>query len=328
MSETMDAILHSEPGGPEVLEMGTAARPVPDVGQVLIEVHASGLNGADLAQRQGVYPPPKGASEILGLESSGIIAALGEGVSELAVGDRVCALLTGGGYARYCVAPSGQVAPMPENLDFIQGASLLETLCTVWLNVLEIGELKARQNLLVHGGTSGIGTTAIQLAKLRGAKVWATAGSEEKTGLCLKLGVEQAINYREADFAEVIRESGNAMDVILDIVGGDCFEQNLKCLNTNGRMIVIAVKGGRYGKIDIGRLLMRNLSVHGSTLRAKPVAEKTALVKAVRDNVWPLIEDGSYRIVIDSVFPASNAADAHRHMESGKHMGKIVLAWD
>ncbi|MCO5135800.1 MAG: NAD(P)H-quinone oxidoreductase [Phyllobacteriaceae bacterium] len=328
MAEMMEAILAHAPGGPEVLELGSVERPVAAAGELLIEVHASGLNGADLAQRQGSYPPPKGASEILGLEASGVVAAVGEGVSGFATGDRVCALLTGGGYARYCAVPAVQAARLPSGVDFIQGTSLLETLCTVWLNVFEIGQLKTDESLLVHGGTSGIGTAAIQLATLAGAKVWSTTGSAEKVKLCLESGAEQAINYHEADFAEVIRESGEAMDVVLDIVGGDYFEQNLRCMGTHGRMIVIAIKGGRYGKIDLGRLLMRNLSVQGSTLRSKPVAEKAALVSAVQQRVWPMIADGSYRIIVDSVYPASKAAEAHRHMESGRHMGKIVLNWD
>lgn len=324
---TMKAILPAT-GGPDALRLGDMPRPSPAFGEVLIEVHASGLNGADLAQRQGSYPPPKGASEILGLEVAGVVAALGEGVDRLSVGQRVCALLTGGGYAQYCVAPVGQVAPLPEAVTFIQGAALMETLCTVWLNVFELGRLEAGETLLVHGGSSGIGTAAIQLAVLHGAKVWTTAGSDEKTRLCMELGASRAVNYRTEDFAEAIKAGGGGIDVVLDYIGGDYFEANMKCLNPEGRMVVIAFKGGRFGKVDLGRMLMRNLSVQGSTLRSKPVARKAALVAAVRDHVWPAIESGAYRIVVDSVFPADQAAAAHRHMEAGTHMGKIVLAWD
>jgi putative PIG3 family NAD(P)H quinone oxidoreductase len=279
---------------------------------VLIEVKASGLNGADLAQRQGAYPPPKGASPLIGLEAAGIVVELGEGVEEFSVGDRVCALLAGGGYAQYCVAPAGQVAPLPAKASFVEGAALLETLCTVWLNVFEIGHLKENETFLVHGGTSGIGTAAIQLAAHHGARVWATAGSAEKAALCLQLGGHRAINYREESFDEIIRDSGEGIDVILDYIGGDYIEANVRCLNAGGRMVVIAFKGGRSG----------------STLRSKPVAFKAGLVSAVRRKVWPMIEDGSYRIVIDSVFPAEQAAEAHAHMESGRHAGKIVLNWE
>jgi NADPH:quinone reductase len=326
--KTMMAILPAVPGGPEVLKLGEAPVPVPGEGEVLIEVKASGLNGADLAQRQGTYAPPKGAPEILGLEVAGVVAALGPGASGFEIGDRACALLTGGGYAQYCVAPAGQVAPLPAGLGFIEGAALMEALCTVWLNVFDLGGLSAGETFLVHGGASGIGNAAIQLAALHGARVWTTAGSETKTRLCLDLGAARAINYREQDFAKVIRESGEQIDVILDYIGGDYFEANVKCLDAGGRMIVIAFKGGRFGKIDLGRMLMRNISVQGSTMRSKPITRKAALVATVRREVWHAIEAGSYRVIVDSVFPAADAAKAHAYMETGSHMGKIVLAWD
>lgn len=326
--KTMMAILAAAPGGPEVLKLTEVARPVPGEGEVLIEVKASSLNGADLAQREGTYPPPKGASEILGLEVAGVVAGLGPGAAGFELGDKVCALLTGGGYAQYCVAPIGQVAPLPAGLGFVEGAALLEALCTVWLNVFDLGGLKAGENFLVHGGTSGIGTAAIQLATNCGARTWTTAGSEKKVKLCLELGATRAINYREQDFSTIIRESGEGIDVVLDYIGGDYFEANLKCLNAGGRMLVIAFKAGRFGKIDLGRVLMRNISVEGSTLRSKPVSHKAELVAAVRREVWPAIEAGSYRVVIDSIFPVEQAAEAHARMESGEHMGKIVLSWD
>jgi NADPH2:quinone reductase len=323
----MKAILASAAGGPETLALGDAPTPAIGAGEVLIKVATSGLNGADLAQRQGLYPAPKGASEIIGLEVAGTITAVADDVSGFSVGDRVCALLAGGGYAQYCVAPSGHVLPLPKGVGFVEGAALMEALCTVWLNVFELGELKDGETLLVHGGTSGIGTAAIQLSALRGHKVWTTAGTPQKVELCKDLGATNAINYRTQDFAQSIKDSGEGVDVILDMVGGDYFEANMRCLKPGGRMIIIAFKGGRFGKVDLGRLLTRNIVVRGSTLRSKPDAMKTALVGAVRNVAWPLIESGGFRIVVDRVFPAADAAQAHAYMESGQHMGKIVLDW-
>lgn len=324
----MKVVIATSEGGPEVLSIAECPSPTPGKGEVLIEVRASGLNGADLAQRKGLYPPPPGASEILGLEVSGVVTGLGEGASGFSVGDKVCALLTGGGYAQLCVVPASQVAPLPNGLSFAQGAGLMETLCTVWLNVVEIGQLKEGETFLVHGGASGIGTAAIQLASSLGAKVLATAGSDKKAQLCRELGASLAINYREKSFSEEIRSSRQGVDLILDMVGGSYFEQNMKCLNAGGRMIVIAFQGGRFGQIDLGRLLIRNIQIRGSTLRSRPVEEKAALVKAVRENVWPLIENGTYKVVIDSTFSPEEVGDAHRHMESSSHMGKIVLIWE
>lgn len=323
----MKAILASAVGGPECLVLGEAPVPAIGPGEVLIEVATSGLNGADLAQRQGIYAPPKGVSNVIGLEVAGTVAALGGDVTGVSVGDRVCALLAGGGYAQYCAASAGHIRPLPKGLTFSEGASLMETLCTVWLNIFELGELKSGETLLIHGGTSGIGTTAIQLAALRGHEVWTTAGTQEKVDLCMDLGATRAVNYRQEDFAQVLKDAGVGVDVVLDLVGGDYFEANLRCLKPGGRMIVIAFKGGRFGKIDLGRLLMRNIVVRGSTLRSKSDTEKAALVGSMHHAVWPLIESGAFRVVIDSVFPAADAAKAHAYMESGQHMGKIVLDW-
>lgn len=321
----MRAIEISEPGDPDVLR--PAERPLPQLqpGEVRIAVAAAGVNGADLAQRRGAYPPPKGASDIPGLEVSGVIDALGTGVSGLAIGDRVCALLSGGGYAQYCTVPAGQVLPLPHSLDMIEGAGLLETVATVWANVFELGKLRAGETLLVHGGASGIGTTTIQLAKAFGAKVLATVGTNEKAEACRRLGADRAINYRTEDFAVIAREEHNGADVILDIIGGPYLAGNIKALRRGGRLVFIAFGGGRTGELDIARVMMNGLTVTGSTLRARPVAEKARLLSEVRTHVWPLIETGAFRPVIDTVWPLDEAADAHRHMETSRHTGKIIL---
>lgn len=321
----MRAIEISEPGDPDVLRPVKRPLPQPRPGEVRIAVAAAGVNGADLAQRRGAYPPPKGASDIPGLEVSGVIDALGAGVSDLAIGDRVCALLAGGGYAEFCTLPAGQVLPLPHSLDMIEGAGLLETVATVWANVFELGGLKAGETFLVHGGASGIGTTAIQLAKAFGAKVLATVGTNEKAEACRRLGADRAINYRTEDFTAIAREEHDGADVILDIIGGPYLAGNIKSLRRGGRLVFIAFGGGRMGELDIGRVMMNGLTVTGSTLRARPVAEKTRLLSQVRAHVWPLIETGAFRPVIDSVWPLDDAADAHRHMEASRHTGKIVL---
>src|SRR5690606_36945559 len=321
----MRAIEIDGKGGPEVLKLVERPMPEPGPGEVRIRIAAAGVNGADLAQRRGVYPPPEGASDLPGLEVAGTIDALGEGVTGFAEGDRVCALLTGGGYAQYCTVPAGQVLVLPENIDMIVGAGLIETLATVWANVFEAGRLKAGETLLVHGGTSGIGTTAIQLAKLFGARVFATCGSAEKAERCLALGADRAINYRTENFAEVVKSEVKGVDVILDIIGGPYLDGNIRSLARGGRLVFIAFNGGRTGELDIARVMMNGLTVTGSTLRSRPVAEKARLIAAVQKEVWPLLASGAFSPVIDSSYRLEEAAEAHRYMETSNHIGKIVL---
>lgn len=325
---TMKAIEIGEAGGPEVLRL--CDRPVPQAGagEVLIKVAAAGLNGADLAQRRGVYPPPKGASDIPGLEVSGTIEALGEGVEGFAIGERVVALLAGGGYAEYCNVPASQVLPLPDHLSFVEGAGLMETIVTVWANVFDIAGLRDGETLLVHGGTSGIGTTAIQLAKAFGARVAATCGSDEKAELCRQLGAETAINYRSEEFAAVVKERHGGANVVLDIIGGPYLEDNIRAMAPKGRLVVIAFNQGRMGQLDIARVMMNGLTVTGSTLRSRPLPEKARLVAEVREKVWPLVENGTFKPVIDEVFQLAEATAAHVRMESGAHMGKIILTVD
>lgn len=320
----MRAVEISHPGGPEVLRIVEREVPLPGPGEVQIAVAAAGLNGADLAQRKGAYPPPEGASDLPGLEVAGTISALGDGVSGFEIGERVCALLTGGGYAQYCTAPAGQVLPLPRSMDFVAGAGLLETITTVWANVFEAGRLAAGETLLVHGGASGIGTTAIQLAKSVGARVFVTCGSEDKAAACRELGADRGINYRSENFAEIVREEGGA-DVILDIVGGSYLEDDIKALKRGGRLVFIAFGGGRHGQLDIARVMMNGLTITGSTLRSRSIAEKARLIAEVKRHVWPLVETGAFRPVIDSVWPLEAAAEAHRHMEASSHTGKVIL---
>lgn len=323
----MKVIAAKAPGGPDVLRLEERPDPTPAAGEVLIAVAASGLNGADLAQREGNYPPPKGASDIIGLEVAGTVIAVGDGVSRMKVGDRVCALLAGGGYASECAVAQELVLPLPDHIGFVQGAALAEALCTVWMNVFDICALKPGQTLLVHGGSSGIGTAAIQLAKMFGARVWTTAGSPEKVAYCLNLGADRAVDYRQESFLQAIQDAGEGVDVLLDIVGGSYFEDNLKCLNMGGRICVIAFKGGRHAKLDLGRLMIRNLSVRGTTLRSRSLADKAAVIEGLLALVWPAVEDGRYKIVVDRVFRPEEAGAAHSYMESGAHKGKIVIEW-
>ena len=322
----MRAVEITEPGSPEVLRL--AQRPVPAVGaeEVLIEVAAAGLNGADLAQRRGVYPPPAGASDIPGLEVSGTIAALGSEVSGFAVGDRVCALLAGGGYAEFCVVAASQVLKLPDTISFEVGAGIMEAATTVWANVFELARLKAGETLLVHGGTSGIGTTAIQLAKAMEARVVVTCGSDEKANFCRSLGADAAVNYRTENFAEVIKNTYRGADVVLDIVGGDYLEQNIASMAPGGRLVFIAFNQGRFGNLDIARVMMRGLTVTGSTLRSRPLGEKKRLVAEMHKFVWPLLENGSFKPVIDKVFKLDDVVEAHKRMEASTHTGKIILS--
>jgi len=317
----------TEPGPPEVLRPALRPCPRPGPGEVLIRVAAAGVNRPDLMQREGRYPPPPGASDIPGLEVAGSVVGVGEGVTAPREGDLVCALLAGGGYAEYAVAPAPQCLPAPRGLSPTQAAAIPETFFTVWTNVYERGRLQPGETLLVHGGASGIGTTAIQLARATGARVLATAGSAEKCAACERLGAERAINYREEDFVAVARErtGGGGVDVILDMVGGDYTPRNLETLAVEGRLVVIAVLHGPKAELNLLPILMRRLTLTGSTLRSRTVEQKGAIARALRESVWPLLEEGKVRPVIHATFPLARAAEAHRVMESDKHIGKLVL---
>jgi NADPH2:quinone reductase len=323
----MFAIEIREPGGPDVLVPVERPRPVPGPGEVLISVAAAGVNRPDVMQRRGQYAPPPGASDIPGLEVAGTIHELGPEVSGWEVGDRVCALVAGGGYAALCAAPALQCLPVPPGMTFIGAAAVPETFFTVWSNLFERGHLTAGESVLVHGGSSGIGTTAIQLARAFGARVFATAGSVEKCGACQRLGAELAINYRETDFVAAIRErtAGGGVDVILDMVGGDYVARNLDALAVDGRLVQIAVLGGAKAQVNMLPIMQRRLTVTGSVLRPRPIAEKGAIARALRDRVWPLLESGAVAPVIFQTFPLQDAAGAHRVMESSQHIGKLVL---
>jgi len=308
---------------------GERPDPVPGPGEVLIRVAGAGVNRPDILQRIGLYPPPRGASDLPGLEVSGTVAALGREVQGLRVDDRVCALVAGGGYATLCAAPAPQCLPKPTTVDLVSAAGIPEACFTVWTNVFERGRLRAGETLLVHGGTSGIGTTAIQLAVARGVTVLATAGSDEKCRACEDLGAQQAINYRTADFVEAVREltDGRGVDVVLDVVGGSYVARNLTALAVDGRLVQIGLMGGEpAAEIDLRLVLGRRLTITGSTLRPRTVEEKGRIAAALRTEVWPLFERGAIRPVIDRVLPLVQAAEAHRVMEAGDHIGKIVLA--
>jgi putative PIG3 family NAD(P)H quinone oxidoreductase len=315
----MIAIEISKPGGPDVLVPGERPTPSPAPNEVLIHVAAAGINRPDVMQRAGHYPPPPGASDIPGLEVSGTIVEVGAGVRDWHEGDRVCALVSGGGYAEYCVAPAPQCLPVPHGFDFTQAAAIPETFFTVWANVFERGRLQPGESILIHGGSSGIGTTAIQLARAWSSRVFVTA--------CERLGAERAINYRETDFVAAIREAtgGRGVDVVLDMVGGDYLPRNLDVLATDGRLVQIAVLGGVKATLNLITMMQRRLTLTGSTLRARPVAEKGAIAAALHARVWPWLDAGTVRPVIHATFPLRSAAEAHRVMESGNHIGKLVL---
>jgi putative PIG3 family NAD(P)H quinone oxidoreductase len=323
----MHHIAMEAPGGPEVLVLATGPVPRPATGEVLIRVAAAGINRPDILQRTGNYPPPPGASPILGLEVSGTVVALGAEVTGWHEGDAVCALVAGGGYAEYCVAPAPQCLPVPKGVALVDAAGLPETFFTVWSNVFDRGRLAAGESFLVHGGSSGIGTTAIQLARAFGARVFATAGSPEKCAVCRDLGAERAIDYRQEDFVAVLKEAtqGRGVDVILDIVGGPYVEKNLRSLALEGRLVQIAFLQGSKVTLDLAHLMVRRQTITGSTLRPRPVADKATIARNLRDKVWPLIEAGKVRPVIDRTFPLAEAAAAHRLMESSTHIGKILL---
>ncbi|MGW0766021.1 NAD(P)H-quinone oxidoreductase [Streptomyces sp. NPDC002676] len=323
----MHAITIPEPGGPEALVWDEVPDPVPGEGEVLVEVVASAVNRADILQRQGFYNPPPGASPYPGLECSGRIAALGPGVSGWAVGEEVCALLAGGGYAQKVVVPAGQLLPVPAGVDVKQAAALPEVVCTVWSNVFMIAHLRPGETLLVHGGSSGIGTMAIQLAKAVGAKVAVTAGTKEKLERCAELGADILINYREQDFVAEIQQAtdGAGADVILDNMGAKYLDRNIQALAVNGRLAIIGMQGGAKGELNIGALLSKRAAISATSLRARPLSEKTSIVAAVREHVWPLVAAGRVRPVVDRELPMPEAAEAHRVVEESGHIGKVLL---
>ena len=323
----MRAVIASGTGGPEVLSVSEVEDPVPGPGEVLVRVAAAGLNRADLLQRQGFYPPPPGASDIIGMECSGTVVALGEGVEStgtVALGTEVCCLLAGGGYAELVAVPVGQVMPLPPGVDLVTAAALPEVAATVWSNVFMIAGLRPGETLLVHGGAGGIGTFALQAASALGARVFTTAGSAEKRDLCERLGAERAIDYHEEDFVEVLREAGGA-DVVLDNMGAKYLGRNIDALATEGRLVIIGMQGGTRAELDINALLRKRGAVIATSLRARPVEGKSAICAAVVEHVWPLVGEGRIAPVVDRVLPLDDVAAAHTRMEEGGHSGKILL---
>jgi NADPH2:quinone reductase len=324
---TMTAIAIRQPGGPEVLAPQPQPVPKPGAGEILVRVAAAGVNRPDVMQRQGLYPPPKGATEIPGLEIAGEVVALGPGAARWKAGDKVMALVVGGGYAEYCLAHESHALPVPPAISPLEAAAIPETFFTVWYNVFERGRLASGETLLVHGGSSGIGTTAIQLAKAFGARVVTTAGSAEKCEACRKLGADLAVNYKTEDFVALTKQAsgGRGADVVLDMVGGDYINRNYEAAAVEGRIVQIAFMGSSRANVDFLRIMLKRLTHTGSTLRARAVADKAAIARAVEDKVLPLIAAGRVKPVIDSTFPLAEAAAAHARMEAGNHIGKIVL---
>lgn len=327
LPETMTAIAIRGKGGPEVLAAEERPLPQPGPGQVLIRVAAAGVNRPDVLQRKGLYPAPKGHSELPGLEAAGTVAAVGEGVRRYQAGDRVMALLNGGGYATYAVADEVATLPIPDGVSDVEAAAIPETFFTVWHNVFERGALKAGEWLLVHGGSSGIGVTAIQLATALGAKVIATAGSREKCDACLKLGAQRAVNYKDEDFVEAVKAetAGRGVNVILDMVGGEYVDRNIRSLGDDGRLVYIGFQSGSKVTVDLMRVMLKRLTLTGSTLRIRPTEVKGEIARAVETHALPLIASGAVRVVVDSTFPLSEAGAAHARMETSQHVGKIVL---
>jgi NADPH2:quinone reductase len=323
----MTVVAISKPGGPEVLVPETRSLPAPGPDEILIKVHAAGVNRPDVAQRSGSYPPPPGASDLPGLEVAGEVVALGAGATKHKVGDRVMSLVAGGGYAQYCIAQDAQAMAVPQALSMIEAGAIPETLMTVWHNVFERGTLQPGETLLIHGGSSGIGTMAIQLAKAFGAKVIVTVGSQEKADACLKLGADRAINYKAEDFVAEVKAatSGAGANVILDMVGGDYIERNYDAAAIDGRVVQIAFLGGPKATVNFARLMVKRLHHTGSTLRPRSNADKAAMVRAIEAKVMPLLRERRVKPLMDSTFPLEKAADAHRRMESSEHIGKIVL---
>jgi putative PIG3 family NAD(P)H quinone oxidoreductase len=325
--EQMTVIAISTPGGPEVLKPETRAVPRPAAGEILIKVQAAGVNRPDVAQRSGSYPPPPGASDLPGLEVAGTVVALGEGTTKHKLGDKVMSLVAGGGYAQYCIAQDAQAMAVPEALSMLEAGATAETLMTVWHNVFERGGLKPGETVLIHGGSSGIGTMAIQLAKALGSKVFVTVGSADKAEACTKLGADLAINYKTEDFVAAVKQAtgGKGVELILDMVGGDYLDRNYDAAAVEGRIVQIALLGGAKATANIGKLMVKRLHHTGSTLRPRSNADKAAMVAAIEAKVWPLFRDGVVKPLIDSSFPLEQAAEAHRRMESSQHIGKIVL---
>jgi NADPH2:quinone reductase len=324
----MKAVIITQPGGPEVLQIAERPKPNCAAGEVLVKVAAAGVNRPDVAQRKGNYPPPRNApQDIPGLEIAGTIAEVGANVTRWKVGDKVCALLIGGGYAEYCNVPAGQCLPVPENMRFIEAASLPETFFTVWSNVFDRGNLKNGESLLVHGGSSGIGVAAIQMAKALGHTVYVTAGSEDKCRFCEDLGAVKAINYKTENFSDVIQQitEGKGVDVILDMIGGDYITGNIKALANDGRLVMINMMKGKDVQVDLSPVMAKRLTITGSTLRSRDVAFKTNIAQNLEKNIWPLLASGEIKAIINEVFPLEKAADAHKLMESSEHIGKIVL---
>lgn len=323
----MRAVTIREPGGPDVLQLSEVDDVSPGPGEVLVDVAASAVNRADVMQRMGSYPPPQGAPPWPGLECSGTIAALGDEVEGWSVGDEVCALLSGGGYAEQVVAPAAQLLPVPDGVDLVDAAGLPEVTCTVWSNVFMGAGLRPEETLLVHGGSSGIGTMAIQLAHIHGARVVVTAGSAAKLERCAELGADVGIDYREQDFVEVLADltGGRGVDVILDNMGAKYLSRNVAALAPNGRLVVIGLQGGTKAELDLGALLSKRAAVIATSLRARPASEKAAIVASVRQHVWPKLADGTVEPVIDRRFALADAADAHRHLEGSTHVGKVLL---
>ena len=326
--QTMTAIEVKQPGGPDVLVPGTRPVPKPGAGEVLIQVEAATINRPDVLQRQGKYPPPPGAPDTLGLDVAGTVVAAAPDVTWPKVGDKVCALVAGGGYAQYAVAPAPQCLPVPKGFSMAEAAALPETFFTVWTNVFDRGRLQPGESFLVHGGASGIGTTAIQLAKAFGARVFATAGTKEKCAACEKLGAERAINYKTEDFVAIVKEmtQGQGVDVILDMVGGDYTPRNIQALHDDGRIVQIAFLRGAKVEVDLNAIMRRRLTLTGSTLRPRPIAFKGEIANSLRAKVWPLLEAGKLRPVIHTTLPLEKAAEAHRIMDADENIGKIVLS--
>ncbi len=323
----MQAVAINEPGGPEVLRLEERPVPIPGDSEILVAVAAAGVNRPDVMQRKGHYPPPPGAPDIPGLEISGIVARTGNSVARFKEGDEIVALVPGGGYAEFCTSDESTALPLPEPLTLVEGAGVPETTFTVWHNVFERGGLRPGEWLLVHGGTSGIGTTAIQLAKAFGAFVVATAGSDEKCAAAKRLGADVAVNYKTADFVEAVNEAtrGHGADVILDMVGGDYLARNLDAVAEEGRIVQISTLAGPKTSIDLRRVMMKRATLTGSTLRNRPVAFKAEIAKALRESVWPIVKEGRYKPVIDRLFPLEEVVEAHRRIDGGEHIGKIIL---
>jgi putative PIG3 family NAD(P)H quinone oxidoreductase len=326
----MRAVTVSDAGGPEVLTLAEVPDPEAAPGELVIDVAASAVNRADLLQRQGLYPPPPGASDIIGLECSGTVAAVGPEAGDWQVGDQVCALLAGGGYATRVCVPAGQVMPVPDGVDLVTAAALPEVACTVWSNVFMVAGLQPEEWLLVHGGAGGIGTFAIQIATALGARVITTAGSPEKLAVCTDLGADVAINYREEDFVEAVRGAtdGHGADVILDNMGASYLGRNVEALATEGRLVIIGMQGGTKGELDIGVLLRKRGAVVATALRSRPAAEKASICSAVAEHVWPLVADGRIRPIVHTALPLARAGEAHALMEAGDNVGKILLTTD